>query len=571
MFNWKPKATNAIYLKEDNGGKGRPFESRFLEAGLVKYSFGVCLLTKETIDKFINSFVGCPVIIDHQDITDENAKDERVGVISEVWYNEKDGWFWCKGIIFDDEAIDLIKKGYSVSCQYGITEYQDNTENKLHNGNEFDKYILNGKPEHLAIVKNPRYESAYIAVNAIEVKAENEDKWITIKKGDEAIHSPLDKNNKIDNKKIESWEKIERELKESFKDKATLIKTEEPKEINKQENDYTIKKETQKAFLLQKDGINFWILKGYFKNGELTNKGKEIFEREKRNKEQEEELEREGVKFEPSWESEKAYGVDTYFEDYDGRLKPVRVFIPKSQIMENGNIPLWLFKKKIEELNEKVGYAYTKGDYGSGFKVDFFMGKIAINSTEKILTILDNKLIEIEVEDFMKINKAQNEIQESDEMFNFKKENNMDEIKEMLNSLLVAYKAKNEADKEDDKKEDDKKAMNENVDKRKLIDEIGGILKGKVDDELWRTIIGKAEKIAYEKSEAGTADNKCKNKCKNEDDEAEYEDLKEDTKESAENKKAKNSIEEMFYNGDIKTESNYISQKKAIELGKELF
>lgn len=355
MFNWKPKATNAIYLKEDNGGKGRPFESRFLEAGLVKYSFGVCLLTKETIDKFVNSFVGCPVIIDHQDITDENAKDERVGVISEVWYNEKDGWFWCKGIIFDDEAIDLIKKGYTVSCQYEITEYQDNTENKLHNGNEFDKYILNGQGEHLAIVKNPRYENAIIAVNkADELKAENED------------------------------------------------------------------------------------------------------------------------------------------------------------------------EKQIEELQEET-------------------------------------------------NKAKNEIQESDEMFNFKKENNMDEIKEMLNSLLVAYKAKNEADKEDDKKEDDKKAMNEDVDKRKLIDEIGGILKGKVDDELWRTIIGKAEKIAYDKSEAGTADNKCKNKCKNEDDEAEYEDLKEDTKESAENKKAKNSIEEMFYNGDIKTESNYISQKKAIELGKELF
>jgi hypothetical protein len=40
-------------------------------------------------------------------------------------------------------------------------------------------------------------------------------------------------------------------------------------------------------------------------------------------------------------------------------------------------------------------------------------------------------------------------------------------------------------------------------DKRKLIDEIGGILKGKVDEELWKTIIGKAEKLAYNGSEAG--------------------------------------------------------------------
>lgn len=348
MFSWKKKATNAIYLKEDNGGKGRPFESRFLEAGLVKYSFGVCLLTKEVIDKFIDGFVGCPVIIDHQDITDENVKEKSVGVISDVWYNEKDGWFWCKGIITDKEAIDLINKGYTVSCQYEITEYQENTENKLHNGNEFDKYILNGKPEHLAIVENPRYENAYIAVNAIEVNAQNN-----------------------------------------------------------------------------------------IKEQEMFNLGKN-------------------------------------------------------------------------------------------------------------------------------------------------KEANVEEIKTMLEALtadVAALKARNEAEDEEkakkadneDDKEDDKKATNEDVDKRKLIDEIGGILKGKVDDELWRTIIGKAEKIAYDKSEAGTADNKCKNKCKNEDDEAEYDDLKKDVEEEAENKKAKNSIEELFYTGNYKKEPLYTSQKQAIELGKEIF
>lgn len=46
----------------------------------------------------------------------------------------------------------------------------------------------------------------------------------------------------------------------------------------------------------------------------------------------------------------------------------------------------------------------------------------------------------------------------------------------------------------------------EDVDKRKDIDEIGGILKGKVDEELWRTIIGKIEKIAYNDSENGAND-----------------------------------------------------------------
>ena len=46
----------------------------------------------------------------------------------------------------------------------------------------------------------------------------------------------------------------------------------------------------------------------------------------------------------------------------------------------------------------------------------------------------------------------------------------------------------------------------EDEDKRKLIDEIGGILKGKVDEELWRTVIGKAEKLAYNDSETGAND-----------------------------------------------------------------
>lgn len=77
----------------------------------------------------------------------------------------------------------------------------------------------------------------------------------------------------------------------------------------------------------------------------------------------------------------------------------------------------------------------------------------------------------------------------------------------------------------------------EHVDKRALIDEIGGILKGKVDDELIRTIMGKAEKLAYDASDTSdidnqdpdseecdkkddiTADNKCKSKNEDEDEE----------------------------------------------------
>lgn len=176
MYEWK--ATNAIYLDEEIAGKGRQFKCRFLVPGLVKYDFGVCLLTKENADRFIQGFVGCPVIINHQDLTDKNAKEKSVGNIFSVWFDEKDGYYWCNGIITDKHAIELIDKGYSVSCQYTITDYSDNTTGALHNGNSYDKLIEDGKPEHLAIVNNPRYEGAIIAVNAI--LAQNEDKWITV-------------------------------------------------------------------------------------------------------------------------------------------------------------------------------------------------------------------------------------------------------------------------------------------------------------------------------------------------------------------------------------------------------
>lgn len=552
MFNWKPKATNAIYLKEDNGGKGRPFESRFIESGLVKYSFGVCLLTKKTIDKFINSFVGCPVIIDHQDVTDENAKDERVGVISEVWYNEKDGWFWCKGIIFDDEAIDLIKKGYTVSCQYEITEYQDNTENKLHNGNEFDKYILNGQGEHLAIVKNPRYENAYIAVNnADELKADEDVEWITVK----GNHIPV--------KKGQSREDA---IEQFIEDKRTGAYSDRNKsnrsivaELEGKDNITTLSKKLKIPSKELKDTLftdewhhtnknytktNYYYTDAYLdlqKKGEITQ------------------------------ENIDKYNLNNFqiraIKDSWGKLetklkrKDDNIIDKLKDKFKNDKILSDIFSKIDDRAKKNDGLALEEV---RRYYNEYIKGERDYSSLIENISFFSE-------EERAKRKQAKNEIQESDKMFNFKKEKNMDEIKEMLNSLLVAYKAKNEADKEDDKKEDDKKAMNENVDKRKLIDEIGGILKGKVDDELWRTIIGKAEKLAYDKSEVDTADNKCKNKCKNEDDEAEYEDLKEDTKESAENKKAKNSIEEMFYNGNVKTESNYISQKKAIELGKELF
>ena len=130
----------------------------------------------------------------------------------------------------------------------------------------------------------------------------------------------------------------------------------------------------------------------------------------------------------------------------------------------------------------------------------------------------------------------------------------------------------------------------EKTDKRKLIDEVAGIMKsGGCDDELIRTAIAKMEKIGYDESEAGSADNKAKNadeeekeeefeeekeiadnkKCKNEEDDKEEEKEDEEKEEKADNK-CKNSMDDVkkaIFGGSSKVETGYISKAKRLEMG----
>ena len=110
--------------------------------------------------------IGVPVIINHKDITTKNANDERVGVVSNVWFDEKDGWYWCDGIIWDETAQNLITdKGWSVSCSYDVL-LADDTPRKTENNIPYDIEFLDGVFTHLAIVDNPRYERANIVFNS---------------------------------------------------------------------------------------------------------------------------------------------------------------------------------------------------------------------------------------------------------------------------------------------------------------------------------------------------------------------------------------------------------------------
>ena len=82
----------------------------------------------------------------------------------------------------------------------------------------------------------------------------------------------------------------------------------------------------------------------------------------------------------------------------------------------------------------------------------------------------------------------------------------IEKMSKKLQKKSLGKSALDEDIEEITKTEDECKTQDEDVDKRELIDEVGGILKDKVDEELWRTIIGKLEKLAYNDSEAGAED-----------------------------------------------------------------
>lgn len=267
---------SAIEIKDNNElegkGKGRLFISKFIEPGVAHYEqFGDVLITKETLDKFIQSMVGCPVIIKHKDITDENVDKERVGVVSKVWYNEADGWYWCEGILWDKQAIDLVKnQGWSVSCTY---DFESDKQEKTHNGKKIDMEFTGGEFLHLALVDNPRYERANIVVNSNGDTVEN-DKWITIKpngedakgkhlliKEGETVHEAMQRTFGIDgakgqqklfdtskDRKTKEDFKREKEEKQKKADEIEKRKQEEKakKELEKQENISKMKEDAKK-------------------------------------------------------------------------------------------------------------------------------------------------------------------------------------------------------------------------------------------------------------------------------------------------------------------------------------
>lgn len=611
------KATNAIYLEDGNGQEGRPFKSRFLQAGLVKYDFGVCLLKKETIDKFVNTFIECPVIINHKD---DIGSDDVVGTIQKIWFSSDDGWFWCSGVITNDTAIELIEKGYNVSCQYRITEYADNDEGKLHNANPYDKEILDGVFEHLAIVENPRYEDAFIAVNGGKYNlVDGMPTCPPIAKAYIAMNNTTDANGDVhDDANGQYTEKSGSDSNQKFNEEIDKIKSGEyPRgkqvTVSEKPSDVWLKAGLQNKKIVMPAAVFH----------KATTEKHNVDEETIRNFPKL--LEDPPFIFKSSTEPGSFVGVLDAVEKDGEDEKPLVVAVKPVKDRVEVNIITSTYGKDKDFVRRET----AKGNLLYKRKKTASNSIVALLATETLNpsdnTITDNKP---NFNPNAKINIATNDYTKVFDWIKNTKGEFMDtETKNVFSQLLEALKARNEAEEDKEKKEKDKeadKATNEDVDKRKLIDEVGGILKGKVDEEVWRTIIGKIEKIAYHKSEAGTADNsKAKNenvdkrdiirqimaiagkhednedvrtiaklaeklaydkseagtadnsKCKNAEGEKLYEELKEKVEKEAENKKAKNALDDavnLLYSAIApEPKSTYVSQAEGLALGKQIY
>lgn len=142
---------------------------------------------------------------------------------------------------------------------------------------------------------------------------------------------------------------------------------------------FEIAHETRKAYLLKKDGKTFWVQKKWVRpDGSLTPAAQKNFENEPTDEQKQKDKEeaakrwREGQPIpKPDWESDKAYGFDLWLDFYDiEKDKKVRVFIPKSVIQENGNIPNWILNKKLAEIEEEYkqwgGFAIDESPFERG-------------------------------------------------------------------------------------------------------------------------------------------------------------------------------------------------------------
>lgn len=167
------------------------YRARFIEPGVISYEDvgqGVCLVTREFLDKIRPSFVGKPVFVMHNDEDpirafnfDSKDGEKADGIVSMV-DTDSDGWDWADMLVWDKEAQSKLDSGWGISCAYDIEKYRDGG---TYNSVPYDEEPIDGAYVHMAIVPNPRYSDSTVRANSKGGETVKKNGWFFVKKNAE--------------------------------------------------------------------------------------------------------------------------------------------------------------------------------------------------------------------------------------------------------------------------------------------------------------------------------------------------------------------------------------------------
>lgn len=155
-----------------------PGVAEYAEPGKDPYRI---FINEDTIRSMSPTFAGRPIFVEHVEDVEPNVDElrkEADGWVVESFFNAADGKTWAKFVIVSERGFKAIQKGFKLSNAYVPRAFG---QGGLWNGVTYAKEVTAGEFEHLAIVRNPRYEESTI-LTPDEFKQYNSKKEVELKK-----------------------------------------------------------------------------------------------------------------------------------------------------------------------------------------------------------------------------------------------------------------------------------------------------------------------------------------------------------------------------------------------------
>lgn len=204
-----------------------------------KDPYRICIL-ENAIKKMDASFQGKPVFVLHaeDDLKDilSDIQNRADGYVIESFFNQADGKHWAKFIVVSDDGHAAIQNGWKLSNAYIP---QSVPKQGQWHGVDYQKEVISGEYDHLAIVPNPRYEESII-LTPEQFKAYNDSKIAELtmiansKEGESKMKLSFFKKAKVD--KIENGLELESLVLEVGKDKKEFTILQLVQEVEKIQN-----------------------------------------------------------------------------------------------------------------------------------------------------------------------------------------------------------------------------------------------------------------------------------------------------------------------------------------------